>query len=266
MTETSCRQGAVTIREDTLEDGILRWVLCNEPRRNAVGPDTLTWMARRAADLEGEVVVLTGAGEESFCAGFDLTALANGGDPASGPPDASLLRATEEMVAADATFVAMLQGYAIGAGVELACSCDVRITRPGVRFSVPVGRIGVVYHAAGLARMHAAFGTAVTQRLILLGESVDASEAMAAGALVRIVPAAELASATLEIARRIRDAAPLSVQAHRNMLRQLSSGAPTPTAYLAEYERLRTVAYRSEDHCEGRAAVAEGRTPRFRGR
>jgi enoyl-CoA hydratase/carnithine racemase len=169
------------------------------------------------------------------------------------------------MTRANATFIAALQGYAIGAGVELACSCDLRIAREGVYFAVPVGRLGVVYHASGLARMRAAFGDSLVKRLVLLGERIDAAEAHAAGALARLVAADSLASEALEIARRVRDAAPLAIRAHRNLLRQLAIGELSPET-LAEHDRARTQAYASADHEEGRAAVQEGRRPRFVGR
>jgi len=256
----------VDLREEHVEGRILRWVLCNDARRNAIHPEALTWIARRAAELDQQVVVLTGAGDEAFCAGFDLTAL---GDAETGqktdPPDATLIAATSAMTRANATFIAALQGYAIGAGVELACSCDFRIAREGIYFAVPVGRLGVVYHAEGLARMRAVFGDSLVKRLVLLGERIDAAEAHAAGALARLVAPDSLATEALGIARRVRDAAPLAIRAHRNLLRHLAVGELSSET-LAEHERARTQAYASADHEEGRAALQEGRRPRFVGR
>ncbi|MHC4990917.1 MAG: enoyl-CoA hydratase/isomerase family protein [Planctomycetota bacterium] len=266
MSTSPAGDDPVTVREEQVERRILRWVLCNDARRNAIDPGALAWIARRASELDQEVVVLTGAGNEAFCAGFDLTALGNADTRrAADPPDAALIAATAAMTRANATFVAALQGYAIGAGVELACSCDLRVAREGIYFAVPVGRLGVVYHATGLARMRSVFGDSLVKRLVLLGERIDAAEAHAAGALARLVAPESLAEAALEVAGRIRDAAPLGVRAHRNLLRHLAAGEMSPET-LDEHERARTQAYASADHEEGRAALREGRPPRFVGR
>jgi len=266
MSTSAAGDCPVTLREEQVDRRILRWVLCNGARRNAIDPGALAWIARRAPELDQEVVVLTGDGDEAFCAGFDLTALGSAATRrTTDPPDAALIAATAAMTRANATFVAALQGYAIGAGVELACSCDLRIAREGIYFAVPVGRLGVVYHATGLARMRSVFGDSLVKRLVLLGERIDASEAHAAGALARLVAPESLAETALAVASRIRDAAPLGVRAHRDLLRRLAIGELSSDT-LAEHERARTQAYASADHEEGRAALQEGRTPRFVGK
>ncbi|MBL4688525.1 MAG: enoyl-CoA hydratase/isomerase family protein, partial [Nannocystaceae bacterium] len=136
--------------------GVITWTLDAPARKNAVSPDALRYIQRRCAELSGAVVVLRGAGSESFCAGFDLAALGEAPTPATGEqdlPDAPLIAATRAMRDADATFIAAIEGYAIGAGVELACACDLRLAKQGAWFQVPAARLGVVYHAEGLARI-----------------------------------------------------------------------------------------------------------------
>jgi enoyl-CoA hydratase/carnithine racemase len=255
-------QQGIVVRE--LAEGVVQWELHNPRRRNAIGPDGLRWIASASRDLAGEIVVLTGAGDEAFCAGFDLTSLEL--TPSRAPPDEPLIDATRAMTRADATFVGVVNGYAIGAGVELACACDLLVARDDAWLQVPAGRLGVVYHADGLARMRAKLGSVLTRRLVLLGERITASEAAAAGALVRCVRADDLGPTSREIATALRATAPLALRGNRNLLRSLDETGTLEADQREAHDRARATAYRSEDHREARHAVAERRAPRFRGR
>lgn len=265
----SLRMTPESLQEETVEPGIIRWTLTNPAKRNAIDPAALTYIANRSGRLHGEVVLVQGAplpdASQSgvFCAGFDLEALRDA-DPGA-LPDLPLVRATEAMLDADATFIAVLNGLAIGAGVELASTCDFRIAQDDVRFRVPAGRIGVVYHAQGLRRFVSMFGADLTKRMVLLGEDIGAEAALAAGAVSQMVPPAELDNAALAMARRLRASAPLSLRGNRNLLRRLTKGPITP-ATLDHHEMAREEAYSSADYGEGRAALREGRPPKFTGR
>jgi enoyl-CoA hydratase/carnithine racemase len=239
--------GADGIRESAPGPGVLRWELCNEARRNAVSPAALAFMAERAAALRGETVLLTGRGDEAFCSGFDLTALrARGG--ASEPPDQALIEATAAMTEANATFIAVLGGYAIGAGVELACACDFRLAHEHVTFEIPAARLGVVYHARGLARLRAVFGPTLTRRLVLLGHRIDTAAAWRAGALVERVAPEDLPAATERIVADVQRGDPASARANRELLRALDAGAPDEAA-LARHAQARARAYAELDPC-----------------
>ena len=279
------------VLERTLAPGLLRWTLSNPRKRNALSPAMLAWLGRRADELRGEVVVLDGAGEPSFCAGFDLDALPAG--PAlrdmprapaqavpedmscapsqavpedmseSAAPDAPLFAATAALRRADATFIAVLHGPVFGAGVELACSCDLRLARDDTRFTIPAARLGVVYHPAGVDLLQRVLGLVVTQRLLLLGDTVGADDLLRAGGVHGVHPGDELAGAVRGLAGRLLAGAPASLRAHRDRLRALIAGAtPDPAAH----EAARRDAYHSEDYREGRAAARERRPPRFTGR
>jgi len=256
------------VHEQQLAPGLLRWTLSNPRKRNALSPDMLAWLERRAGELRGEVVLLTGEGEASFCAGFDLDALPEHNvltDTATAP-DAPLFTATAALRQADATLIAVLHGPVFGAGVELACSCDLRLAAQGTRFVIPAARLGVVYHPEGLALLHRCFGPALTSRLLLLGDSIDAHEALRAGCLHAVHPAEALDTAAMTAAERLRSGAPRSLRAHRDRLRALTTGRGFTAEMQAAYEAARRSAYTSADHQEGRAATRERRPPRFTGR
>lgn len=231
-----------TLREQLLEPGILSWVLDKPARRNAIGPEMFGWIEARCAELHGEVVILRGAGDRAFTAGFDLKALAElnvGGK--SPPPDDILINATRAMQAADATFIAVLNGYVIGAGVELVSTCDFRIGCPRASLRVPAGKLGVVYHAAGLARINAVFGSTVTRRLFLAGDKVEIGDARA-GLAAYVEPEA-LDEAALALARRIREQSPRSVAGNRRLLRALDEHTSLPADLLEAHEQARREAY-----------------------
>ncbi|MEM7158694.1 MAG: enoyl-CoA hydratase/isomerase family protein [Myxococcota bacterium] len=264
MNATAAVEVAPGFRTQVGAHGIQHWWLSNEARRNAVSPAALEWIAMACAGLRGEVVVLRGAGGRAFCAGFDLTALTVPA-PEGSLPDSPLIAATTAMQQADATFVAVIEGYAIGAGVELACACDLRIARQGAFFAIPAAELGVVYHAHGLQTIREVFGPAGVRRLLLLGDRITAQEAYDAGALVRLPDTESLESTVDDVIARLRRAAPLSIQGNRDLLRTLDRG-PVPPEVATEHEARRRASYTSEDQVEARQARLQGRRPKFRGR
>jgi len=259
---------------DPANPRIRRWTLHRSERRNALAPEDFRWIAQSSARLSGEVVILRGQGDTAFCAGFDLTKLSpegshaqqnTSGEPNSPElPDHSLVVAMKAMVAADATFIAGINGYAIGAGVELAATCDFRLAVRHSSFRVPAGKLGVIYHAAGLARIRNVFGPAATRRLIIAGETLSAQQADDAGALHSVVLSEMLDDASLLLAQRITSLAPQSVSQNRRLLRAMDS-IELPSEALQRHASARTRAYASADHKEARAAQSERRPPRFTG-
>lgn len=251
------------IHEAQLAPGLLRWTLTHPRKRNALTPGMLAWLTERAIQLQGEVVLLDGDGDSSFCAGFDLDAMPEAAEPdAPAPPDRPLAVMTAALRRADATLIAVVHGHVVGAGVELACSCDLRIARDDTRFTVPAARLGLVYHADGVAVLHSSFGAALTQRLLLLGETLHVDEVLRAGGVHAVHGAGELHAAAEAAANRLRAGAPASLRAHRDRLRGLIAGTPPEPAY----EHARRAAFASDDHREGRSAARERRPPRFTGR
>ncbi|HVH99804.1 MAG TPA: enoyl-CoA hydratase/isomerase family protein [Enhygromyxa sp.] len=232
----------IGLREQELEPGVLSWVLDNPARRNAIAPPVFEWIAQRCAELRGEVVILRGAGDRAFSAGFDLTALAELDGSGAVPPDDVLIRATAAMQDADATFIAAINGYVIGAGVELVAACDFRLACASASLRVPAGKLGVVYHAAGLTRIHAAFGSTVARRLLLAGEQVAITDAQAS--LVALVEIDQLDEQALALARRVRELSPLSVAGNRRLLRALDRSQALPAELLEAHEHARREAYR----------------------
>ena len=248
MSETPTRgeAAAAGLRVELAEPGgVERWWLDNPARRNAVTPAALHWMAARCEALRGQVVVLAGSGPQ-FCAGFDLTALgaaiAADAEALAPLPDQPLIDATEAMRRADATFVAGIARYAIGAGVELIASCDFRIFSAQTWLEVPAGKLGVVYHAGGLRRIAAAFGPQVARRLVLAADRVPCEELDRAHAVSRIVPAESLEAELRAFANQLAALDPAATRNNRRLLRALDL-PKMPTELLAGHESARALAY-----------------------
>ena len=205
-------------------------------------------IAKGSERLRGEVVLLEGSPGPAFCAGFDLTALdpstASTGDSA----EAALMEATAAMAAADGTFIALIHGHAVGAGVELACACDLRVGTPQTTMRVPASRLGVVYHPRGVARMRRVLGESAVRRMLLLDERLEAEALERAGAIDRMAADADaLRELGLELARDLVALDARAVRAHRDALRQdpdpVASSAEARAAWRRRYDALRAEAY-----------------------
>ncbi|HZZ83821.1 MAG TPA: enoyl-CoA hydratase-related protein [Anaeromyxobacteraceae bacterium] len=258
--------GAVT-SEDR---GLVRVVtLSNPQKRNALDFESLLELEEAclaAARDRVRCLVLRGAGERAFSAGFDIGALPRSGG-AGERPDEAVERAMEAVEAVPCPTVAFVNGAAYGAGAELAVTCDLRVAAHGASLGMPPARLGVVYSAAGLRRFLSLLGPARTRELFFTGRAVKAEEALALGLVDRVFPAAEAEAAALALAGEIGRNAPLAVQGMKHILRLLESAHERglTDAEREEVAGLRRRAFESADLAEGRAAFLEKRPPRFSG-
>jgi enoyl-CoA hydratase len=170
-------------------------------RRNAVdGPTAAALLEayeRFAADDDARVMVLTGAGEEAFCAGADLKALEtlDPGAPA-GPMGFSRLTPVKPAIAA-------ISGWCVAGGLELALWCDLRIAAAGAQFGCLERRWGVPLIDGGTQRLPRVVGLGRALDLILTGRTVAAEEALAIGLVNEVVPAGAHVARALELAEAV---------------------------------------------------------------
>jgi len=240
----------------------------NQPKRNAFDYGSLAELEAACLAAERDQVrclVLRGAGDQAFSSGFDIGAMDG---PGGDRPDLAVERAMEAVEAVPCPTVAFVNGAAFGAGCELAVTCDLRVARVGAQLGMPPAKLGVVYAAAGIRRFLALVGPAHTRELLFTGRPVDAETARAIGLVDRVVEPDRAEAEALLLAGEIAQNAPLAVQGMKRILRLLEAAHERG---LTEAEReevagLRGRAFGSEDLKEGRAAWAERRPPRFRGR
>ena len=255
------------------EDGI---VVVTVDRPEAANALTLSMQSALAETLVAvvdaastRVVVLTGAGDRAFVAGADLRELAGPGIAPDGPPDGarvagSLHDALERLASGPVPAVAALNGAAMGGGSEIAVSCDFRIAAANAVISFRQVTMGLVTGWGGAGRLLRLVGPARARRLLLLGESIPADEALRLGLVDELVPPGEALPAALALARRLAALPPLAVGGMKQFLARLPSLDPAEARALEEETFTRLWA--SEDRQEAMRAFLERRRPVWRGR
>ncbi|HTQ02283.1 MAG TPA: enoyl-CoA hydratase-related protein [Polyangiaceae bacterium] len=238
-------------------------------RRNALDSATVGELGRvgreLVADPELRAVVLTGAGERAFCAGADLKEREGMTDEAV----RAMLDAYRSELAwlGNAPFpvVAALNGAALGGGLELALTCDLRVAAPHAVLGLPETSLGVIPGAGGTQRLPRLVGYARALELILLGTRLDADRALSLGLVNRVSPAGtHVVEDALAWLAPVLDGSPIAMRAALTAVRaatRLSLDAGLDAERQA-YE----ACLASEDRREALRAFAEKRKPAFRGR
>lgn len=251
--------------------GQVGWLTFNNPeRRNAVSLEMWQALGDAAeafeADAEVRVVVMRGAGGQSFAAGADISEFeahrANAEQKEAYGKVAG--RGARGLAALSKPLVALIEGFCVGGGLAIALHADLRIATPESRFAIPAARLGLGYEYAGLAGLARLVGPSVAKDMLFSARFLDADEALQAGLVNRLVDAALIESEVRDYAGRIAANAPLTVHAAKAALRVFERYSIDPAA--GEIEALVNRCFDSEDYSEGRRAFMEKRVPRFKGR
>ncbi|MFN8526145.1 MAG: enoyl-CoA hydratase [Chloroflexota bacterium] len=255
---------------DTLfeRDGAVAYLTFNRPdARNA-----MTWemydalrdtVERVDADPDIRVLVLKGAGDKAFVSGTDIRQFLEfkTREDALGY-EARLEQSIGKLAAMRKPAIAMLQGDAIGGGLFMATSCDIRVAAEHVRFGVPVARtLGNFPAPRNWTRLVAAIGPIRARNLVLTARLMGAQEAQAVGLVDEVLPLDQLESRVRELAGRIAGLAPLTLAAMKEATRRIQA-----TFEIPDSEGLLLSCYLSQDFQEGVRAFLEKRTPSWQGR
>lgn len=248
-------------------DNVLIATINRPESRNAVNAAVHVGLGealeRAETDPEIRVVVLTGAGEQAFCAGADLKALSRG--ERLEPEDkaqrawgfAGVVRhpISKPMIAA-------VNGFALGGGTEIALSCDLVVAADHAQFGLPEVKRGIFAAAGGAFRLAQQLPRKVAMEYILTGEPFSAQRALELGLVNRVVPLADLLGTALDLAERIAVNAPLSVQGSKKIALGIADGRiDSEDAFWEANKREGLVIMRSEDAREGPLAFAQKRAP-----
>jgi crotonobetainyl-CoA hydratase len=215
---------------------------------------------------EVRAVVLTGAGEQSFCAGADLKAISRG-ESLTHPHHGDWGFAGYARHFIDKPTIAAVNGTALGGGTELALASDLVVAREGATFGLPEVRRGLIAAAGGVFRIIEQMPPKLGLQLLFTGEPISAAEAAKWGLINKVVPDGSELDAALALAERITVNAPLALQACKRVAYGASGGVitheqPRWATTQHEYRTLRT----SEDAKEGPLAFAEKRAPVWKAR
>ena len=247
-------------------DGALARLRFNAPaRRNALSratwralPDACATIAARADSL---VVIVEGAGGH-FSAGADIAEFETVYRNAEATRDYvdAMQAALGALAALDRPTIAALDCSAIGGGLAVALSCDLRFAADDAHLAAPPAKLGLVYGPVETSRLVALIGSARAKDLLFSGRRVPPAEALASGLVDRVVPAAELAQSVAAYAADLAGLSQRSIRGAKRMVDAIAAGLPLDHAALrAEVED----AALGADFREGRAAFAAKRPPRF---
>lgn len=253
------------------KEGNICTLTINRPeKRNALTPEILLQLGDTLNSLKEEdeirVVVIRGTGEQSFSSGYDISRIRSGETQETGPRRNPLEYGMASILAFPYPVIAMIYGYAVGAGFELAVTCDLRLAADTARLGITPAKLGIVYGHTGVRKILNLVGVAQTKELFYTGRLIDAQRAREIGLVDHVVPAQELASATYDLAREITENAPLSVRGTKITISKILNYQTLSPEDEAELRELQAQAMRSEDLKEGQKAFMEKRKPRFIGR
>lgn len=244
----------------------------NRPQKmNTLNPTMLQAMADVMDELENQqeirVVVIRGTGEKAFCAGFDISEIpvGSGGQIAVGGQDV-LEIAISRVRNFKYPVIAMINGFCIGGGLDLAVNCDFRIALEGSRLGITPAKLGLVYHASGLNRFVRLVGIAATKELFYTGRLISAERALEMGLVDKLAPAGKLEEAVYSLAEEISENAPMSVCGCKYIINRLVEKVSFSPEEEDKIRQMTVQAFNSEDMLEGQMAFLQKRKPRFKGR
>jgi enoyl-CoA hydratase len=242
----------------------------NPDRHNALSVDmweAVTPLLEQAElDQHIRLVVFSGAGDKAFVSGADITQFED-------------MRAAKEAVARYETMaeqalmgiynfskptLALIRGYCIGGGVNVAMSCDIRLASDDAVFSIPAARLGLGYRYSALKNLVDLVGPAVAKDLFFTARRIDAHEAKSVGLITRVTSTENLDELLSEYRQSLAANAPITVGAGKAIIREILKPSPE-----IDHEYCRTLiknCFESEDYAEGRSAFMEKRKPVFRGK
>ena len=250
--------------------GAVGWIVFDQPAKlNAI--NDAMWraipeaMARFDADREVRCVAFRGEGTQAFAAGADISQFEQirDGTAAVGEYDGLLDRVLQAIQGSRKPSVALIHGFCMGGGLEVALACDLRYCGASAQFAIPAAKLGLAYNVEGHKRLLETVGHARAREIMFLGRRYGAQEAAAMGLVHRVLPDVELDAYADGVIATLLENAPLAIANSKTILEEFvkSAGAPDAEAMRAAMRRCA----QSEDYKEGRRAFMEKRKPAFKG-
>ncbi len=263
--------GELTERIVAEKQGSIGWLTFNNPaRRNAISIDM--WEAipkvldRFEQDPAVRVIVLKGEGDKAFVSGADVSQYEKDRSTAEGIQRYEEIagRVAARLLSCDKVIIAMIRGYCLGAGVNIALCCDLRIAAEDARLGIPAAKLGLGYRASSLKNLVDTIGPAFAREVLITGRQFKADEAKTMGFVHRVAPVAELEALVLEYCAMVSENAPLTIRASKRIVRELLKSGEALDARACD--ALVKACFESQDYIEGRRAFMEKRKPVFQGK
>jgi enoyl-CoA hydratase/carnithine racemase len=251
------------------KEGAVGWLIFNNPeRRNAVSVDMWEAIPRVLEDFEADpqvrVIVLAGSGDKAFVSGADISQFEKqrSSEDAVQRYEELAESAQARLQGCDKPLIAMIRGYCLGGGLNIAVQCDLRIAADDARFGIPAAKMGLGYRASSMKNLVDTVGAPHAREIMITARQFSAAEAKEMGLLHKVTTAENLEKEVKETCDLISANAPLTMRAAKRIIREI---VKTP------YDAARCQAwvkecFDSEDYKEGRKAFMEKRKPAFKGR
>ena len=251
--------------------GAVGWIVFNQPKkRNAI--NGAMWrgiapaMKQFDADDEVRCVAFRGAGTEAFSAGADISEFQKirAERQSVSQYDGLLDQVLHAIQDSRKPSLAMIHGFCMGGGLEIALACDLRYCGESAQFAIPAAKLGLAYNVEGHKRLLETVGHARAREIMFTGRRYDAAEGLAMGLVHRIVPDSKLEGFVDDVLKSLVENAPLAIANSKTIIEEFvkASGAPDHKVMDAAIDRTA----RSADYEEGRKAFMEKRKPKFHGK
>jgi enoyl-CoA hydratase/carnithine racemase len=246
----------------------------NRPeRRNSITPDMLVQIYLTLKEWAEQdtvrAVVITGGEGKAFSSGYDILSIPT-----------EVTEETKEALKASNPLelglhsiknfpyptIAMVNGYAFGAGLNTLMCCDIRIGADDIKAGMPPAKLGLVYHPEGLRQFIHVLGMAKTREVFFAARNYQGQELLDMGLVDHLVPRSKLKETTYRMAEEIAGNAPLSVKGTKRIMNMLEDSLALTEEQLAEAEKIIAHAFNSHDLKEGQTAFIEKRKPKFIGK
>jgi enoyl-CoA hydratase/carnithine racemase len=253
-----------------IDDGLGIITFNNPEKRNAMSLDMWEGFGSALVELRDDpnvrVVVLVGAGDKAFVSGADISQFEKDRHNAEASEEYSKRSAAQRALLADypKPAIACIRGFCLGGGMQVAMMSDIRIAAENSQFGIPAAKLGIAYGYDGLKYLVSLVGPSWARLLMYTGMRIDSAEAVRIGLVDRVVPDAELWTATMDIARTISANAPLAIKAAKLTIAQVLKDPDKRD--MDAIKQAGIVCMDSEDFREGRRAFMEKRKPQFTGR
>jgi len=247
-------------------DGHVAVITLNRPQKlNAVTPemaDAIVAAVNECNDSDTiRCVIVTGAGEKSFCAGSDIRELDTYDTPWQFRNRPDYCDAIRRLLKPS---IAAVNGYCFGGGLETAMSCDIRIASESAQFAAPEIKLGWIGGGGMATYLAHSIGASNAALMIMTGDPIPAEKALAWNLVSEVVSPGDLMARARAIADTIASRAPIAAETAKL---NLKAAFAMPLEKAIEYERdLQTICFATEDATEGRAAFKEKRAPTFKRR
>ena len=251
-----------------IENSVCTLTLNRPEKRNSLTRDSLKLLRdelmRLGKNPDVRCIVIRGSGDRAFCSGYDITSISDEETAIeNGHP---LTEAMQAVKSYPLPIIAMINGHAFGAGLELAATCDLRVCVDDAELATPPVKLGVTYHYSGIKQFLNLVGPGFTRELFLTGNPVNAERALEKGLVDHVVKRDELEKFTYALAEGISENAPLSMISMKKMINIWEEGRPLPEENEELIRSLFAEVRKSGDSREGKKAFLEKRKPVFRGK